>query len=276
MPKDNFENLEIDLLLDAIVKRYGYDFRNYSTASRKRRIKHFLSKTNYSKISEMIPQLLYDTNFFESFIYNLSITVTEMFRDPFVYKAIRKNVVPLLKTYPFLKIWHAGCAVGAEVYSMAILLKEEGLYDRCQIYATDFNDNALDKAREGVYSIEPMKEYTANYQNAGGRNSFSDYYHSKYDSVIINRDLKKNITFANHNLVSDSSFGEMQFIVCRNVLIYFDNVLQEQVLKLLDDSLALNGFICLGTKESLRFSTLSEGYQEIAPKEKIYQKKYEK
>lgn len=272
MTKDDLENIEVDLLLDAILKRYGYDFRNYSAASRKRRIKHFLSKTRYSRIAELIPQLLDDKAFFETFLINFSITVTEMFRDPFFHKAIRKKIIPFLKTYPFVKIWHAGCATGEEVYSMAITLKEEGLYDRCQIYATDFIDSALAKAEEGVYPIEPIKEYTNNYQQAGGTGSFSEYYHSKYDSVIINRDLKKNITFANHNLVIDTSFGEMNLIVCRNVLIYFDKILQDHVLKLFDNSLISNGFLGLGTKESIKFSTVSENYKEVAVRERIYQK----
>ncbi len=273
MTKDNLENIEVDLLVDAILKRYGYDFRNYSSASRKRRIKHFLSKTSYSRITELIPQLLDDKAFFETFLINSSITVTEMFRDPLFHKAIRKKVIPFLKTYPFIKIWHAGCATGEEVYSMAIILKEEDLYDRCQIYATDFIDSALAKAEEGVYPIEPIKEYTNNYQQAGGTGSFSEYYHSKYDSVIINRDLKENITFSNHNLVIDVSFGEMNLIVCRNVLIYFDKILQDHVLKLFDNSLISNGFLGLGTKESIKFSTVSENYQEIAVRERIYQKR---
>ncbi|MCJ7691547.1 MAG: protein-glutamate O-methyltransferase CheR, partial [Clostridiaceae bacterium] len=262
--KENLENIEVELLLDAILKRYGYDFRNYSAASRKRRIKNFLTNTKYSKISELIVQLLYDTTFLEKFIYNLSVTVTEMFRDPLVYKTVRKIVIPLLKTYPFVKIWHAGCASGEEVYSMAILLKEEGLYDKCQIYATDMNDSILEKAKEGIYSIKSLKEYTYNYQKAGGKRPFSEFYYSKYDSIIINRELKKNITFANHNLVTDSTFGEMHFIICRNVLIYFNNILQDRVLKLFNDSLISNGFLCLGAKESLNFSTISENFQKLA------------
>ena len=271
----NIENIEVELLLDAILKQYGYDFRNYSAASRKRRIKNFLSNTKYSKISELIVHLLYDTTFLEKFIFNFSVTVTEMFRDPSVYKTIRKIVIPLLKTYPFVKIWHAGCASGEEVYSMAILLKEEGIYDKCQIYATDMNDSILKQAKEGIYSIKSLKEYTYNYQKAGGANSFSEFYYSKYDSIIINNELKKNITFANHNLVTDSLFGEMHFIVCRNVLIYFNNILQDRVLKLFNDSLILDGFLCLGKKESLNFSTISDNYQKIADKEKVYQKKHE-
>ena len=273
MKKVEIENLEVELLIEAIFKRYGYDFRHYSRASFKRRIYNFLSKMNFTKPTEIIPQLLYDRALLESLIYNLSITVTEMYRDPFVYKAIRDKVVDILKTYPFVKVWHAGCATGEEVYSMAILLKEEGLYDCAQIYATDFNDEALEKSKKGIYPVESVKEYTVNYQKSGGKESFSKYYHSKYDSVIVNQDLKKNIVFANHNLVSDSVFGEIHFIMCRNVLIYFDQTLQNRVLKLFYDSLVNQGILCLGTKESIQFSDFQEHFKAVNKKARIYQKK---
>ena len=273
MKKAEIENLEVELLVEAVFKRYGYDFRHYSRASLKRRIYNFLSKTSFNKPTEIIPQLLYDRTLLESLIYNLSITVTEMFRDPFVYKTIREKVISFLKTYPFIKIWHAGCSTGEEAYSIAILLKEEGLYDRSQIYATDFNDEALEKAKQGIYPIENIKEYTANYQACGGKESFSKYYHSKYGSVIMNQELNKNITFANHNLASDTVFGEMQLIMCRNVLIYFDQPLQNRALKLFYESLALNGFLCLGTKESIQFSDFQEHFKTINKKARIYQKR---
>ncbi len=273
MKKVEIENLEAELLIEAIFKRYGYDFRHYSRASFKRRINNFLSKTSFNKPTEIIPQLLYDRTLLESLIYNLSITVTEMYRDPFVYKAIRDKVVDILKTYPFVKVWHAGCATGEEVYSMAILLKEEGLYDCAQIYATDFNDEALEKSKKGIYPVESVKEYTVNYQKSGGKESFSKYYHSKYDSVIVNQDLKKNIVFANHNLVSDSVFGEIHFIMCRNVLIYFDQTLQNRVLKLFYDSLVNQGILCLGTKESIQFSDFQEHFKAVNKKARIYQKR---
>lgn len=270
------ENLEMELLIEAIFKRYGYDFRHYSDASLKRRVKHFLSKTDFKKASEAIPKLIYDRIFFESLLYTISITVTEMFRDAFVYKAIREKVIPFLKTHPFFKIWNAGCATGQEVYSIAIMLKEEGIYDRTQIYATDFNDDALEKAKKGIYPVDCIKEYTRNYQRAGGKEAFSDYYHSKYDSVIMNKGLKKNIVFANHNLATDAVFGEMHLIMCRNVLIYFDGSLQNRALKLFLDSLAHGGFLCLGSKESIRFSEIQGSFKAIDKKGKIYQKKSER
>jgi chemotaxis protein methyltransferase CheR len=273
MKKTEIDDLEIGLLLEAIYQRYGYDFKHYSRASLKRRINNFLSKTEFARPTEIIPALLDDKSLMQALIYNISVTVTEMFRDPFVYKAIRQEIVGALKTYPFIKIWHAGCATGQEVYSMAILLKEEGLYGRCLIYATDINDQALEEAKKGIYPVQKVKEYTANYQKSGGKESFSDYYHAKYDSVILNQDLKKNIVFANHNLVSDMVFGEIHFVMCRNALIYFNSKLQTRVLKLFYDSLAYNGFLCLGTKESLRFYDMGSHFKEILRREKIFQKK---
>ena len=177
----------------------------------------------------MLDKILNDRAFFETMLLDLSINVTEMFRDPSFYKNLRKDVIPILKTYPFVKIWHAGCATGEEVYSLAILLKEEGLYKRAQIYATDFNEVVLQKAKEGIYPIDCMKDYTVNYQKAGGRESFADYYTAKYDSAIIDKSLKNNIIFADHNLATDGVFGEMNLILCRNVLIYFNKILQNLI-----------------------------------------------
>jgi chemotaxis protein methyltransferase CheR len=273
MEKTEVEEIEIDLLLEALFRRYGYDFRRYAKASITRRIRHLLEKSGHRRISEMIPELLYDKSFLEKIVYDFSITVTEMFRDPGFYRAIREKVVPYLKTYPFIKIWHAGCATGEEVYSIAIVLKEEGLYDRATIFATDFNDAALTKGKEGIYSLENIKQYTLNYQDAGGTCSFSKYYHAQYDSVIMDQSLKKNITFANHNLVTDSTFSEMHLILCRNVLIYFNKTLQDRVLRLFHDSLIYGGFLCLGTKESFQFSDVPGDYERIDNKQKIYQKK---
>lgn len=273
MNKIDIENIELELLNEAIVKRYGHDFRNYSPASLKRRIDSFLSKTGYKRISDLIPPLLQDNNFFQSLLLTISITVTEMFRDPFVYKMLREKVVPFLKTYPHIKVWHAGCASGEEVYSLAILFQEEGIYDRTQIYATDLNDEALQKAKDGIYPIDRIKEFSLNYQQSGGKKSLSEYYHSKYDSVIVNKSLKKNIVFANHNLAADSVFGEMHLILCRNVMIYFNKILQDRVLKLFYDSLAAKGFLCLGTKESLQFAEVGRHFKVIGPLAKIYQMK---
>lgn len=269
--KENI-NIEIKLLVDAIFLKYGYDFRNYGQAHLKRRILHRLSIEDIGSISEMTRKVIYDQDFFDRLLLDLSINVTEMFRDPSFYAALREHVIPKLKTYPFLKIWHAGCASGEEVYSMAILLKEEGLYDKVQLYATDFNQVILKKAREGIYPVNLIKDYTNNYQKAGGKNSFADYYSASYDSVLIKAELKKNIVFADHNLVLDSVFGEMNMIICRNVLIYFNSQLQEHVIKLFLDSLNHGGFLGLGSKESLRFSKYNQQFKEIVKNEKIYQK----
>ena len=224
----------------------------------------------------MIPEILWDESTFERMLQGFSITVTEMFRDPPVYLSIRKNVIPVLKTYPYIRIWHAGAATGEEVYSMAILLKEEGIYNRTTIFATDFNDLALENAKKGIYPLRNIKDFTANYQKAGGNNSFADYYRAQYQSVIFDAALQENITFANHNLATDSVFGEMHLILCRNVLIYFDRTLQDRVLSIFRDSLLYNGFLCLGGKETLHFSKVQKDFMEFAAKEKIYQCKKEK
>jgi chemotaxis protein methyltransferase CheR len=271
MASVDIETIEIELLLDTISRRYGYDFHNYSKASLKRRILNFTSKTEINKISELIPLLLYDKELFRSFLLSLSVTVTEMFRDPEVYVVLREQVLPFLKTYPFSKIWCAGCATGEEVYSIAILLKEAGLSERVQIYATDINDESLQKAQSGIYSTLQIQEYTRNYQLAGLTGSFSDYYFARYDSVIMDQSLKDNIVFANHNLVSDEVFGKMQLILCRNTLIYFNRDLQDRVLSLFRDSLVHKGFLCLGTKESLEFSSVKDDFHSIEKKAKVFQ-----
>jgi chemotaxis protein methyltransferase CheR len=273
MQPGEIETLELELLIDAIYRRYGYDFRHYARASLARRLSLFLSKTGCKTPSEIIPQILHDKVFFQSMIRHISVTVTEMFRDPLVYQAIRKTLVDYLKTYPFIRIWHAGCSTGEEVYSMAILLSEERLYNRCQIYATDFNDEALETAKKGTYPASRLKEYTANYQKSGGKESFSQYYHSQYESAIMDRALKENIVFANHNLSSDSVFSEMQLIMCRNVLIYFDQALQDRALGLFYDSLVHNGLLCLGAKETIKFSKYSNNFIDFSTTHKIFQKR---
>jgi chemotaxis protein methyltransferase CheR len=274
MKKTELENIELNLLMEAMHLRYGYDFRHYARASVERRAKQFSIRNGYNSVSEMIPLLLNNEPFFEKLVKEFSITVTELFRDPFVYNKLSEGVFTSLKTYPFIRIWHAGCATGEEVYSLAILLKEKGLYEHSRIYATDFNDEALEVARQGIYKIDNVKQYTTNYQKAGGSHSFSEYYNAKYDSVSIDKSLKKNITFANHNLVTDGIFGEMHLILCRNVLIYFDNVLQNRVLNLIHDSLVNGGFLCIGKMESLLFSDVEKKFNLIEDKEKIYQKKF--
>ncbi len=265
---------EITSLLEAIYRKYGYDFRQYSEAHIRRRIMSRMAMAGLENISQMQFKVLNDELFASVLLQDLSITVTEMFRDKGFYKSLRENVLPVLKTYPFIKIWHAGCATGEEAYSMAILLKEEGLYDRTTIYATDFNQQALNKAKDGIFSANLIKEYTSNYQLSGGKESFSNYYTSNYDNVIMNKSLKKNIVWANHNLVTDAVFAEVHLVLCRNVLIYFDKELQNKVQKLFYNSLINGGILCLGSKEGLRFTELYEKYTELDARQRIFKKKY--
>lgn len=267
------ERIEIKLLLEAICLKYGYDFRNYAKASIKRRILHRLQLSGLKTISEMQYKILSDKQFFEILLQDLSINVTEMFRDFSFYQALRKKVIPTLEAKPFMKVWHAGCATGEEVYSMAIVLKEEGMYEKTRIYATDFSEEVLKKAKEGIYPIDRMKAYTHNYKKAGGQASFADYYTARYDHAIMENSLKGNIVFADHNLATDGVFGEMDLILCRNVLIYFTRDLQDRVFKLFRDSLYPGGFLCLGSKESIRFSEYSDDFEDVVKKERIYRKK---
>jgi chemotaxis protein methyltransferase CheR len=246
--------LEIPSLLEAVYEKYGYDFRQYSKAHIKRRIMNRLKMSGLEDVSQMQSMVLNDEIFASKLLQDLSITVTEMFRDPGCYKSIRENIIPILKTYPFIKIWHAGCSTGEEAYSMAIILYEEGLYDKTTIYATDYNQQALNYAKEGIYPNNMMKEYTAGYQLSGGKESFSNYYTSDEENVIMNQILKKNIVWANHSLVADSVFAEVHMIICRNVLIYFDRDLQNRVHTLFFNSLIKGGILCLGSKEGLTFT----------------------
>lgn len=275
MEKVEIEQIELDLLLEAIYRRYGYDFRQYSQASIKRRVQHHLAKTRSGTISELLSRIMYDEALFQSLFFDISITVTEMFRDPWFFLGLRERVIPFLRTFPFINIWQAGCATGEETYSLAIILKEEGLYERTHIYATDFNDAALERAKTRIYPLGRIKEYTTSYQKSGGKKSLADYYHAQYQSVIMDAALQDNITFANHNLATDSVFGEMHLILCRNVLIYFDRPLQDRALSLFRDSLLYNGFLCLGSKETIGFSKVRNDFVEFAPSEKIYQCKKE-
>ena len=272
MKAKELREIELDLLLEAILRRYGHDFRQYARASLKRRTDALCQKLDRPHLADLIPLLLHDKKVFNDFLRELSITVTEMFRDPWFYAALREKVLPHLATYPLIKIWHAGCATGEEVYSMAILLEEAGLYPRSQIYATDYNNESLDKAKEGIYPLEKMKHYTANYNKSAPQGFFSNYYHAKYDLAKMSETLKRNITFANHNLVTDQVFGEMNLIICRNVLIYFNKDLQNRVLRLFRESLAHRGFLCLGSKESLSFSDVADDFEVIAKRERIFRK----
>lgn len=259
-------------LLEAIFQRYGHDFRAYSRVSIERRVRDFLQESGCDSIAELILRIMADEAFFERFLLKCSVTVTGMFRDPAVYRSLRDHVLPALKTYPFFKIWHAGCSTGEEAYSLAILLKEEGAYERATIFATDFNDWALHMAKEGIYAIARVREYTLNYQESGGLHSLADYYHAHHDSIMMDKSLRTHITFANHNLVTDAVFGDMNFIMCRNVLIYFDSDLQDRVLSLFNESLVTGGFLCLGSSESLHFSKLKANYRIIDEKSRIYKK----
>ena len=233
-----------------------------------------MAMSGLEDISQMQYKVLKDETFASKLLHDLSITVTEMFRDPGFYKSLRENVIPILKTYPFVKIWHAGCSTGEEAYSMSIIMQEEGLQDRTTIYATDFNQKALNQAKEGIFSNKMMKDYTSNYQLSGGKEFFSRYYTSDYNNVIMNQSLKKNIVWANHNLVTDSVFAEVHMILCRNVLIYFDKYLQNKVQKLFYNSLINGGILCLGAKESIRFTDFHEKYIELDEKQKILKRRY--
>lgn len=268
------QDIEIRLVEEAIFEKYGYDFRNYSQAHVKRRIMNRFNISGLKTLSEMNHEIIYNPKFADALLMDLSITVTEMFRDPSFYQALREEVIPVLRHYSFIKIWHAGCSSGEEVYSMAIILKEEGLYDKTQIYATDFNPYIIRQAKEGLYPINRMKEFTVNYQKAGGKGSFSDYYTASNETAKLLDALKKNIVFATHNLVTDSVFAEVNLVVCRNVLIYFDRQLQDKVIQLFIDSLPGGGILCLGSKESLQFSDHYEVFNPLIGEERIYIKKH--
>lgn len=268
----DIENLEIRLLLDGIYETYGYDFREYAPTSLKRRIKKSLHEEHLKTVSELQNKILHDVKAMERFLYNISIDVTAMFRDPAFYRAYRIKVLPALRKLPFFRVWHCGCATGEEVYSNLILLHEEGLNGNVRIYATDMNYLTIEKAKQGTYPLSSMHEYTENYLKSGGTRDFSEYYTAKYDNAILNSSFRDKIVWASHNVVSDASFNEFHIIFCRNVLIYFSAGLQEKVHKLLYESLATGGFLCLGSKESLTFTPFETSYEIIDEKEKIYRK----
>jgi len=269
------EEIELELFLQAVYLKYGYDFKSYTRRHIKRRIKRRMNLDNISAITKIIEKSLYNEEYFKNIILkDLSINTTEMFRYPEFFKMIREKIIPELRTYPSVNIWHAGASTGEEIFSMAILLKEEGLLDKTNIYATDFNEDVLEVAKKGIYSIGKVKKWTKNYHEAGGKKSFAEYYTAKYDSVIFDSSLIKNVTFLEHNLVEDSSFIEANLIICRNVFIYFNNELQEKVLKLFLDSLVKGGFLGIGSKESIKYNESIKHFNEISFNNKIYQKKY--
>jgi chemotaxis protein methyltransferase CheR len=266
------EALEIKLLLEALYSHYGYDFRNYSYPSIRRRILRSVALEELESISALQARVLRDPDCVERLLQALTIHVTSMFRDPTFYASFRKNVVPLLRTYPFLRFWHAGCSTGEEVYSMAILLHEEGLLQRCRIYATDISDRVLRMARSGIVRLTNMKENTDNYLSAGGKQAFSEYYTADAENVIFRPFLREKLVFSMHNLVTDGSINEFNAIICRNVLIYFDDTLQERAHGLFYNSLVRLGVLSLGKKESIRFTPHEASYEEIDRSEKIYRK----
>ncbi len=265
-------NEEKGELLGIIRERYGYDFSEYAEASIKRRINRFADINSFENYFDVRHHLANDQNLFVAFILEITVNVTEMFRDPAFFKCLAEKVFPLLTTYAHRKVWHAGCSTGEEVYSLAILLKENSLYRDTIIYATDINTKVVKQAREGVFPLKLMKEFTANYLKAGGQESLSDYYTADYDSVIMNKSLKKNMVFSTHNLAGDTSFNEFQMIICRNVLIYFNQELQDKVLQLFYESLCMFGFLALGSKESITHSKLRDKFEVIDKNEKIFRK----
>lgn len=272
MNRNKLEDIEIQLLLEGVFRYYGFDFRNYALASLKRRIWKVISSENLTSISGLQEKVLHDPACLGRFLIGLSVNVTSMFRDPSFFLAFRSKVVPLLRTYPYIRLWCAGCSTGEEVYSIAILLQEEGLYHRCRIYATDMNEVVLKTAKGGIFPAGLMQEYTQNYLQAGGKQSFSEYYTAAYDNAIFRSSLKENIIFSAHNLVTDGSFNEFNVILCRNVLIYFNQALQERVHKLLYESLCMFGVLGVGHKESLKLTPYEKHYEELENREKLYRR----
>ncbi len=266
-------NIEITLLLEAIYLKYGYDFRNYARGTIERRVQRVLEDLHLESISHLQHVVLTDKSSFEMLLQQLSINTTEMFRDADFFRALREQVLPLYAGEPMLKIWHAGCSTGEEVYSMAILLAEAGLAGRSRIYATDFDEVVLAKAKEGIFSVDRIQNYTANYQKAGGQGSFGDYYRAHYDSAMITPTLRQNIIFSDHNLVTDGVFAEVDIVICRNVMIYFSRDLQSRVFHLFTQSLADGGLLCIGSRETIQFSDCEDQYEPLVERQRIYRKK---
>ena len=272
MRTDDLEQLEIDLLLEGVYRRYGYDFRQYARGSLRRRIYKRVLDERVTSVSALQEKVLRDPQAMERLILELSINVTAMFRDPTFYLSLRTKVVPILRTYPFIRIWNAGCSTGEEVYSLAMVLHEEDLYERTRIYATDINERVLQRAEEGLFPLDKMRSYTENYIKAGGRRAFSEYYTAGQRGASFRKDLVENVVFAQHNLVSDRSFNEFNMIMCRNVMIYFDKALQNHVHDLFHRSLVNFGVLTLGRKESIKFTNHEDNYEPIDGVERIYKK----
>lgn len=267
-------DIEMRLLLEGIRQVHGHDFTGYAESSLKRRIAAWLAESPFETLSEAQSRILREPETFDWLLRGITINVSEMFRDPVFFKGFRDNVVPHLRTWPFIKIWLAGCASGEEAYSLAILLEEEGLAERCRIYATDLNNAVLEKARKGIYHLQDMQRYTRNYQASGGKGAFSDYYTARYEHAMMTPRLAERIVFSTHNLATDAAFGEMQVIFCRNVLIYFKPPLKERVLKLFDSCIPGGGFLCLGLKEGIEERSIARSYEELVHRMRIYRKRY--
>lgn len=263
---------EVELLLNELVGVYGYDFTSYSTASVKRRINRLFILDRFKSFDDFRGRVLHDKNYIKRFVQEITVNVTEMFRDPLFYKLIKEQVLPVLATYPFIRIWHAGCSTGEEVYSMAILLKEAGIMHKSLLYATDINPGVLDQVVKGIYPLRSLKQFSENYILSGGKEDFSSYYTAKYDLAKFDDELRSKMIVSTHNLVSDRSFNEFQLIICRNVLIYFNKPLQDKVLSLFDSSLEKRGFLALGSKEQIKFASVSGKYEQLDPKEKIWRR----
>ncbi|MFO7302172.1 MAG: protein-glutamate O-methyltransferase CheR [Acidobacteriota bacterium] len=265
-------DLEIDLLLEAIVRKYSYEFRDYARASLRRRIRGALDAFGFASVSELQHHVLRDRQVFTTLLSRLTVTVSAMFRDPGYYLALRREVLPMLATWPSLKIWVAGCSTGEEVYSLTILLDEAGLLERTHIYATDINPEALRTAAAGVYPLARLAQFTRNYQQAGGTRSLADYYTAAYGNAAFDRRLRARVTFSDHSLATDQVFAEVQFVSCRNVLIYFNSRLQDRAIGLFHDSLVMHGFLALGSHERVEGSTRARGFRAVSRKDRIYQK----
>jgi chemotaxis protein methyltransferase CheR len=263
---------DVDEVLDLVARLYGYDFRAYSRASMFRRLQKFMSDIKVNKVFDLKHRLVNEPAVFEYLLQRVTVNVTEMFRDPTFYAVIKKDILPVLASYPIIKIWHAGCSSGEEVYSMCILLHEAGLLKRTRIYATDINPSNIEKAKSGIMPLEVMKEYTRNYIQSGGESDFSSYYTARYKNAIIRKDLREQIVFSQHNLVTDGVFNEFQLICCRNVMIYFNRELQNRVINLFNDSLSMFGFLALGIKESLLFTNVRDNFEVINKQQKIFKK----
>jgi chemotaxis protein methyltransferase CheR len=272
LKSEEIERIEIELLLEAVFRYYGYDFRNYAFPFIQRRIRHRVCKENLASISALQEKVLRDSEVMGELLSDFSINVTEMFRDPSFFKSFRTKIIPLVKDYPEIRIWHVGCSSGEEVYSMAILLHEEGIYEKTRMFATDLNKIVLEKAKKGTFPLDRMQLYTKNYIEAGGKRAFSEYYKAVDDKVFFHPFLQKNVVFAQHNLVTDQSFNEFDIIICRNVFIYFDKVLQNHVHTLLYNSLCPSGFLGLGKREGIKFTSYENCYGEFDASEKLYRK----